>query len=352
MVYAGDYEWITTDEWAGFRVAFCLTFVGDVSPEGVMTRFGGRVRSLALQPMTFRELETAGSMGVGGLIGMVGVGDWTLLCEEKGVEGKLGARSLSRGTEVIAVAVTLSSITFTYCADGETIVEFDVRSPGDRRGSDPNRLVSQMAEVGLHDGGGGDRDVMALALAAGVTGVRVQPSLLTGPFRWGEVVNDPPSRPPAPTVVIQSRDPDLAAAISQAAPECRARAVACYLGSLASDAGANEEPIVVEALEAVERGNGAGLSVIGSDLERLFTSWRAEASGLPHLHQIDRRRDRQTFARLQQSSARGRLRTALQQVSVVDDPVVAAHGVLESLDRYTRPELYAKVMQILAPGTG
>jgi hypothetical protein len=347
---AGDYEWIATEDWAGFRVTFGLIFVGDADPDGVLARIGGRTRLLAQQPMTQQELAAAGAMGSGRPIGAVGAGGWTLLYEVHGVEGMLSACGLSQGTEVIAVSKTLNSITFTYCADGETVVEFDARSADDRHGSRPDRLLGQMAQVGLLDDEPGDHDRMILALASRLTGVIVTPQLLSGPFQWTEVINEPPAQPPAADQIVRSRDPELAMAIRQAVPESRAQAVACYLAGLATDAGANEEPVIVEALTAVQRDNAELFSAAGPDLERLFTSWRAEAADLPRLHEIDRRRDHRTFTRFQQASARGVFRKALQQVLLARDPAAAAYTVLEGLDRYARPDRHAEVMRLLGAG--
>jgi len=123
--------------------------------------------------------------------------------------------------------------------------------------------------------------------------------------------------------------------------------VACYLAGLATDAEVNREPVIVEALTAVQRDSAELLSAAGPDLERLFTDWRAEAAGLPRLHEIDRRRDRQTFTRFQQASACGLLRRALQQVLLAEDPAAVAYPVLEGLDRYARPDRHAEVMRLL-----
>lgn len=131
-----------------------------------------------------------------------------------------------------------------------------------------------------------------------------------------------------------------------APPAHRSLAVARFLGRLAADAGAEAEPVIAETLEAIGHGEPERLDTLTPELDLLFASWEAEAATLPPLHQIDRRRDGETLARIQQASARGILRKALQQ-AVSADPVAAIYGVLQTLDRHLQPERYAEVMRLL-----
>jgi hypothetical protein len=351
------YDWLNSREWAGFRVAFCLAFVRNPDPGAVLAMAGG-VRPLAPDPMTVEELWDSGLTDEGSrLWGAARVGGWTVIQEHGGYIGTTGTLvRLSRGTEAVAVDMPMTGrYKFIYCRDGETVVDFDPLNPSKRLGSEPDRLVAHMRQVGLDptaDALYGNLDLMALELADHVTGIHLDPEVLGGPFLWGETRNDRPSVPAPPDQVLRHRDPELAAAIDQATAAGRARAVARFLRYLALDADAADEPAIAGFLETIERQDASGMERHRPGLERLFGAWRAESAELPALHMIDRRRDLEVFARIQKSSLRGLLVRAVE-AALHPDPLLAAFGALDEVNRFAGPvgaQRHQDVMALLRDG--
>ncbi|MFG1948422.1 DUF6461 domain-containing protein [Nonomuraea sp. NPDC048826] len=162
---------------------FCVSFVRDVSPEEVLRRFG--VDEDTMEEVTFDELDerSADTMreDAAGFIGAARVGDWTVVVEPGGwqlaVDASIYGR-VSRGTEVVSVCRhDYAQDTFAYIVDGVPVVSFDPMCPNHRAGSDPDRFVAKMREVGLDpghdlDGPGIEHRIEAsFALASSITGL-------------------------------------------------------------------------------------------------------------------------------------------------------------------------------------
>ncbi|TMR18640.1 hypothetical protein ETD86_21480 [Nonomuraea turkmeniaca] len=181
---------------------YCVSFVRDLSPEEVLRRFG--VDEESMEEMAFDELDyrSVESMrdDAAGYIGAARVGDWTVVIEPGGwqiaVDSETYAR-VSRGTGVVSVCRhDYASDTFAYIVDGTPVVWFDPMLPDERSGSDPDRFVEKMREVGLdpnHDinGPGIDHPIeRSFALASSITGLPFSPDMLNLRFLGAEPLEE------------------------------------------------------------------------------------------------------------------------------------------------------------------
>ncbi|MBE1586568.1 DUF6461 domain-containing protein [Nonomuraea angiospora] len=138
-----------------------VTFVRGLSPEEACHRIG------ATPGDTSREVGIAAYAGDGGTVLI----DYH--CQPL-------PETLSQGTEMARVitGVTMDEH-FVYSVDGVVVTEFEPFFPGDRNGSDPDRLLAHMRELGMPlDGEADGRTSIALAfaLAAEATGVTLTPA--------------------------------------------------------------------------------------------------------------------------------------------------------------------------------
>ncbi|MEV5888010.1 DUF6461 domain-containing protein [Nonomuraea fuscirosea] len=192
---------------------YCVSFVRDVSPEEALRRFG--VDEKTMEEVAFHELEyrSAESMraDAAGYIGAARVGDWTVVIEPGGwmmaVADEVYA-PVSRGTEVVSVCRhDYAQDTFAYIVDSAPVVWFDPMYPEERSGSDPDRLVPKMREVGLdpdHDLDGPSIDhplESSFALASDITGLSYSTDLRSlrflgagtlGGFSYNSMQNNTP----------------------------------------------------------------------------------------------------------------------------------------------------------------
>ncbi len=106
---------------------------------------------------------------------------------------------VSRGTEVVSVCRhDYASDSFAYIVDGESVVHFDPMCPSDRSGSDPDRFIKEMREVGLNP----EHDIdianafidfpmeRSFALATRITGLPFSPETLGLRFLGAEPLED------------------------------------------------------------------------------------------------------------------------------------------------------------------
>ncbi|GAA3440906.1 DUF6461 domain-containing protein [Planomonospora venezuelensis] len=195
-----EFPWLSEHE--GLGEIYCVSFVRDLSPEEVLRRFGvdeSTVEEVAFDELDERSVESMRD-DAAGYIGAVKVGAWTLVIEPGGwqiaVDREIRAR-VSRGTEVVSVCRhDYASDSFVYVVDGEPVVWFDPMLPDARSGSDPDRFVEEMREVGLdpdHDIGDSHIDFWlerSFALAGRITGLPLSPEMLELPFLGAEPLED------------------------------------------------------------------------------------------------------------------------------------------------------------------
>ncbi|MEV5560137.1 DUF6461 domain-containing protein [Nonomuraea wenchangensis] len=177
---------------------YCVSFVRDLSPEEVLRRFG--VDEETMEEVTFHELDlrSVDSMraDAAGYIGAARVGGWTVVVEPGGWQMAVDHAIyplVSRGTEVVSVCRhEYAEDTFAYIVDGTRVVSFDPLYPEERTGSDPDRFVAKMREVGLDpdhdiDGPGIDHPMeSSFALASGITGLSFSTDLRSLRFLGAE----------------------------------------------------------------------------------------------------------------------------------------------------------------------
>ncbi|GAA2213057.1 hypothetical protein GCM10009850_085190 [Nonomuraea monospora] len=168
---------------------YCVSFVRDLSPEEALRRFG--VDEDTMEEVAFDELDLRAGESMrddaAGFIGAARVGDWTVVVEPGGWEIAVVEdiyTRLSRGTEVVSVCRhDYAQNTFAYIADGTPVVQFDPMFPEERSGSDADRFVVKMREIGLDpehdiDGPGIDQPMEgSFALASGITGLPLSTDL-------------------------------------------------------------------------------------------------------------------------------------------------------------------------------
>ncbi|MEV0309326.1 DUF6461 domain-containing protein [Nonomuraea fuscirosea] len=108
-----------------------MTFVRGLSPEEALHRIGVTPGDIS------REVGIAAYVGDGGAVLI----DY---------HGEPLPEALSRGTEMARVitGVTMDEY-FVYSVDGVVVTEFEPCFPGDRNGSDPDRLLLHMRELGM-----------------------------------------------------------------------------------------------------------------------------------------------------------------------------------------------------------
>ncbi|GAA3575247.1 hypothetical protein GCM10022419_065450 [Nonomuraea rosea] len=154
-----DYAWFI-EEYQTDSDLIGVTFVRGLSPEEALHRIG------ATPGDTSREVGIAAYAGDGGAVLI----DYH--CQPL-------PETLSQGTEMARVitGITMDEH-FVYSVDGVVVTEFEPFFPGDRNGSDPDRLLAHMRELRMPLDGEADSRTsiaLALALAARATGVALTP---------------------------------------------------------------------------------------------------------------------------------------------------------------------------------
>jgi hypothetical protein len=168
---AADYAWFVR-ECEEHSDGFCATFVRGLSPEEAFRRIGAIPDDIS---------------GDWGIEARAASGGTVLIDYGYAMLSEL----ISRGTTA-ATVFTNGSLDedFVYSVDGVVVTKFEPHSPDWRRGSDPDRLLAQMREVGIlldEEATGDLRITRALALAERVTGVRLSPAHYALPVVVGSV---------------------------------------------------------------------------------------------------------------------------------------------------------------------
>ncbi|MFC6083179.1 DUF6461 domain-containing protein [Sphaerisporangium aureirubrum] len=173
---------------------YCVAFVRGCTPREVLMRFG--VDEETVEEMSFERFDDVswelaeGLRGkVGGYVGAVEGGKWTVLIEPWGCRAARDRdvlKCLCEGTEVVAVSVhPYTSDYFVHAADRHVIVSFEPGTPRDRSGADPGRWDDAMRAAGLGWGAGEPRPgtpiASAFALAGAITGVTFTRDVLGRP---------------------------------------------------------------------------------------------------------------------------------------------------------------------------
>ncbi|WP_440098091.1 DUF6461 domain-containing protein [Streptosporangium sp. H16] len=195
-----DVAWLARDY--ALLGIWCLTFVRGLDEAEAFRRVG--VEEGSIRSLTHEELmnawpfpPTPNKILAGHLDG------WTVLVEVFGRKSLDALQALSVGTEAVSVQRHDDAAgCFAYAVDGEHVTAFDPIDPTERSGSDPDRLVDLMRDVGFdpayelsieddeeNEEGRFDRPAVdgALMLAARLTGVVLTPDVLNGPLLGADV---------------------------------------------------------------------------------------------------------------------------------------------------------------------
>jgi hypothetical protein len=150
---------------------------------------------------------------------------------------------------------------FAHAVDGEVVTQFDPTSPADRRGTDPDRLLPRMTDVGLTGAEHGGHISRSLRLVEQLTGALPTFEALTGPLisahiePWFSAARKPAAARP------DSDEP------VDAVPEVR---------RLAGLHGLTDTPGLAEALAAAERGETVSVTP-DSPLGHQVRTWLTES---------------------------------------------------------------------------
>jgi Family of unknown function (DUF6461) len=150
IVPSGGLLWL--DDRFAEQINFCLTFVGGSDEAGLFRAFGADPGEAV--PRTRAEAEAADddpALGYGPSVRVGRVGEWLFAWEESSWQGHRAEvlRRASAGGEAVAVANTLGAFAgFGYAAAGEVVTSMVTIPPYTRAGSDPDRFLPLVAEVG------------------------------------------------------------------------------------------------------------------------------------------------------------------------------------------------------------
>ncbi|MEU9833196.1 DUF6461 domain-containing protein [Streptosporangium sp. NPDC048047] len=168
-----EFRWLSDCE--DLDEIYCVSFVRGLAPDEVLRRF-------TVDENTLEECDAADC------IGTAKIGDWTLVVEPGGwllaADPEIYTR-VGRGTEIVSVCRhDYAADTFAYIVGGEPVVEFEPVLPDDRSGTDPDRFIKEMREIGLdpdHDIDGPAIDFpieRSFVLASRITGLHFSPEML------------------------------------------------------------------------------------------------------------------------------------------------------------------------------
>jgi len=209
---------------------FCLTFVKGVDTTEALRRMGGLFDTVAVRALPEIGDQHTFDNGYPELASAVELDGWTVLLEPGGFEGSHLVEALSQGTEAVSVLRhDYASPTFEHAVDGTLVVRFDPTFPAYRYGSDPDRLVPLMREVGFvteddedDDGGQYDNAISrSLMLTERLTAVLPTFDMLTGPLASAHF--EPWfSRSRKPLATRATRGPSTPSPRSSGSPTCTA----------------------------------------------------------------------------------------------------------------------------------
>ncbi|TMR99348.1 DUF6461 domain-containing protein [Nonomuraea basaltis] len=192
-----EFGWLA--KYGPFYDVSCVTFARPLSPREALTRLGAD--SNGIEEVTFEEHQERTMTYIDSdnmrtsYVGALETNGWTVLIQLwTGSIGlnRLLLRSLSQSTEVVSIHRNLHATDyFVYAVDSEEVIRFDQLVPDTRWGSDPDRLVSEMREVGLSwEGPGIDAPFpRSFALAKKITGFSFSEDMLSARF-LGAAIRD------------------------------------------------------------------------------------------------------------------------------------------------------------------
>jgi uncharacterized protein DUF6461 len=337
-----DYSWLseTNPEWARISVAYCFSLVREVEPLVALSKIGGEVD--AASPMTLSDaVALTYDVTVFSDIALAcQVEDWTIVIEVNGFQGSRSEvlSSLSWQTEAVTAYRNVNDVGhFSHAMNGDVWTSFDPLFPGRRDGRYPDRLLPLMRRVGLDP----DLDMSerpaahmaAMKLADAITGVHLDVNVLVGRLVGAPILPLLPRlRQSLEIHPLRQYDSELADAVDGANSAAQRRVAYSVALHLAAEAGESMRPVIVEALEIVERGDRYEI-VDQSPLGVLVRGWIRTAQGLDRALSVGREPKIAAEER-QLISARHRAGLALI-ASTAPDAQVAAYEALRLVVPWT-----------------
>ncbi|MEV4365896.1 DUF6461 domain-containing protein [Nonomuraea sp. NPDC049637] len=188
-----EFDWLAT--YGPFHDVSYVSFARSLTPREALTRLGagpGDIEQVTFDGLQERTMECIDADHLrGGYVGALETAGWTVLVQLWTPPARCNRLlpALSHGTEVVSIERNLHADDhFTYATDGEQITRFNHLSPHARMGSDPDRLLVEMREVGLdpdHDRQGPGIHASfqrSFALAKKLTGFAFSRSMLDSRF--------------------------------------------------------------------------------------------------------------------------------------------------------------------------
>ncbi|GAA3626197.1 hypothetical protein GCM10022419_134650 [Nonomuraea rosea] len=196
-----EFAWLA--ERGPFYDVSCVSFARSLTPREALTRLGAGlddIEQVTFDGLQERTMECIDADNLrSSYVGALETAGWTVLVQLWAGSIDFDRHllpSLSQGTEVVAIDRNLHAHDyFTYAVDGERITHFNQLSPYARMGSDPDRLVGEMREVGLDpdqdwDGPGVHAPFQrSFALAKKITGFSFSKSMLDMRFLAAVISN-------------------------------------------------------------------------------------------------------------------------------------------------------------------
>lgn len=180
----GEWDWLADSE---LRLCCALIFGLDVDEEEMFEAFGLDPTSARMEDRVFDPDRPRVRVGR--------LGSWAFAIDEHmvsldlGMHGKNVGRRLSAGTEVVVVESTEKPTeNFEYWADGAWVTTFEPYQAYERLGSDPDRLLPEMRQVGMiteadDEAEGPEDDLIAvLNMATLALGIRLPEQVAMGPL--------------------------------------------------------------------------------------------------------------------------------------------------------------------------
>jgi len=180
----GEWHWL---ESSALRLMGALIFARDVTQDEVFDAFdldpsSARVENWIDDPA--RRPVRVGRLGEWAF-----AVDESLLSLDLALHAKNVGKRLSAGTEVVVVSWTAKpNEVFEYWADAVMVTNFEPYRACDRHGSEPDRFLREMRQVGMvteaDDAAEGPEDdlIAALDLATLTLGIRLPESAAMGPL--------------------------------------------------------------------------------------------------------------------------------------------------------------------------
>jgi hypothetical protein len=305
-------ELMWLDERFGEQLSFCVTFVRGTDERGVLVAFGADPDETVPRSRLEAEIaEGSWDQGYGPFVRVGRCGEWLFAWEQASSEGSRPEvlRRVSVGAEAVALRNCLDGFAeFGHAADGDVITSVATIVPYSRGGSDPDRFLPLIREVGLDfeaaPGGQALPDLQAvLTVAQRAFGLSLGEPELERPLPSARILPVLPELPARRDVPARSEgrvpaigDPEIDQLLLHADEQTLAAAVGAQVRGMLADSGLDASGELVQAADAALAEGGqpvADDSPAGVVLRRTGREkYEAEMDDLsprPHLTQDEQR---------------------------------------------------------------